>query len=270
MARFEEVHPPFHPFGSRTLHSGEQGTDVAVLQTIYNQLLQVTNPPQGPIGDPIPVTAIYDAATARSVKRVQAYFHVASDGVAGPDTFFLFGVGVGPHVTFGGPHYGSRPLSQGQRGGDVTVLQNRLSLFRYSTTLNHPADGVFGPTTIAAVGQFQTDAGTNGDHGVPITGVTEQATFDATWIYTCAGGRGIFTGRNGYDVAFLQALLAHLGTYHGPVHGLYDGPTRQAVMAFQASAGLTADGVVGPSTFHALGRRNPAPAPAPLPVPPVA
>ena len=179
MALFEETFPPFHAFGSRTLSGGERGTDVAVLQTVYNAMLKVMNPPQGPMGQAIPVTGAYDAATQRAVRNIQSFFGIPVDGVAGPDTYFLFGQGVGPHVTYGGPRYGSRTLSQGMTGGDVTVLQNRLNLFRYSAAIGAPADGVFGGKTATAVTQFQTDAGMNGDTGLPVSGVVDPATADA-------------------------------------------------------------------------------------------
>lgn len=269
MALFETTFPPFVAFGSRNLSGGETGTDVAVLQTIYNQMLKVMNPPLGPLGQPIPVTGVYDAATKQAVRNVQSYFGISVDGVAGPNTYFLFGQGVGPNVTYGGPRFGSRTLQQGSTGGDVTVLQNRLNLFRYSSAIGAPADGVFGAKTATAVMQFQMDAIANGDTGLATSGVVTQGTFDALWIYTYAGGRGIFTGRNGFDVVFLQVLLRKLGFYNGPITGYYDAATRAAVIAFQQSAGIAADGVVGQATYFALGQHNLVPAPSPMPIPPI-
>ncbi|MEM6990750.1 MAG: peptidoglycan-binding protein [Myxococcota bacterium] len=43
--------------------------------------------------------------------------------------------------------------------------------------------------------------------------------------------------------------------YVGPVHGVPDAPTRQAVRDFQQSAGLSVDGVAGPQTRRALCER---------------
>jgi peptidoglycan hydrolase-like protein with peptidoglycan-binding domain len=269
VALFETLFPPVVAFGSRTLRGGETGTDVAVLQTIYNQALRVMNPPLGPLGQPIPVTGTYDAATRQAVRNVEAFFGLAVDGVAGPDVYFAFGQGVGPHVTYGGPPYGSRTLAPGSRGGDVVVLQNRLNVFRYSSLTGGPADGVFGPKTQAAVSAFQADAVTNGDTGLGTGGTVDPATLDATWIYTTMGGRAIQDGRRGFDVVFLQVLLAKLGFYSGRVTGYYDAATRAAVVAFQRSAGIAQDGVVGPQTFWALGQRNQVPAPSPYPLPPI-
>ena len=269
LALFEDTFPPYVPFGSRNLTGGQVGTDVAVLQTIYNQSLKVMNPPLGPLGQPIPLTGVYDAATIQAVKNVQAFYGLAVDGIAGPATYFAFGQGVGSNVTYGGPAYGSRSLSQGSSGGDVTVLQNRLNLFRYSALIGAPADGVFGAKTAAAVLQFKLDAIANGDTGLANNSTVGSGAFDATWIYTYAGGRGLFSGRNGFDVVFVQNLLKKLGFYGGPVQGYYDAPTQAAVTAFQRANGIAADGTVGPATFFKLGQNNLVPAPQPYTVPPI-
>lgn len=271
MARFEQLFPPVVSFGRRTLSAGDRGTDVAVLQTVFDNMLRVMSPPLGPIGPAVPVTGVYDAATVQAVRNIQSYFGIAVTGVADAETYWLFGQGVGPHVTFGGPRYGSRTLAVGVSGGDVTVLQNRLNCFRYSQAIGRPANGVFGPETAAAVRQFQQDAIANGDTGLPVDGVVGAATGDATWIYTYAGGRGLLKTRvnNGFDVVFVQAVLTGLGFYGGPVHGFYDAATIQAVANFQRDNGIAADGAVGSQTFFALGQHNPVAAPSPLPVPPI-
>lgn len=271
MALFEQLFPPVVSFGRRTLSQGDRGTDVAVLQTVFDNMLKVMNPPLGPIGPAIPVTGVYDAATVQAVRNIQSYFGIPVTGVADAETFWLFGQGVGPHVTFGGPRYGSRTLTVGVSGGDVTVLQNRLNCFRYSSAIGHPANGVFGPETANAVRQFQQDSIANGDTGLAVDGVVGAQTGDATWIYTYAGGRGLLTTRvnNGFDVVFVQRVLAGLGFYRGPIHGFYDRATIQAVTNFQRHSGITVDGEVGPQTFFAIGRHNRVAAPGPMPVPPI-
>lgn len=58
------------------------------------------------------------------------------------------------------------------------------------------------------------------------------------------------------NVAALQVALRALGHYGGTVDG-YRGPgTRRAVRAFQSRRGLVVDGVPGPRTLRALGRRG--------------
>jgi putative chitinase len=58
---------------------------------------------------------------------------------------------------------------------------------------------------------------------------------------------------SGPDVAALQQALATAGFNPGKVDGTFGLGTEAAVLAFQRSAGLAADGVVGPSTATALG-----------------
>ena len=263
MALFETTFPPYVPFGSRNLRLTSPpmtGTDVAVFQAVYNLMLKTMNPPSGPIGSPVTLDGIYGSSSRQAAINIQSYFGLSADGVVGPNTFFVFGQGN----TYGGPPFGSRQLQQGSSGGDVTVLQNRLNLYRYASILGAPADGAFGSRTAGAVFAFKQDAISNGQTGLTSNSVVGSGTFDAFWLYTGAGGRGILPGRNGFDVVFLQVLLSRLGFYTGFFTGYYDAATIAAVRAFQASRGIGVDGEVGPITFHQLGIANPLPAPQPL------
>ncbi len=56
----------------------------------------------------------------------------------------------------------------------------------------------------------------------------------------------------GPDIEALQAQLARRGFYRGPINGAYGIAVEAAVMAFQASVGLTPDGVTGPCTWEIL------------------
>ncbi len=266
MARFDDTFAPYHPFGSRNLSAGAAGTDVAVLQSVYNLMLQVMNPPQGPLGSPITIDGHYGSATMQAVKNIQSYFGLSVDGIAGPNTFFAFGQGVGSHTTYGGPVYGSRERSVGDSGGDVTILQNRLNCFTYANLIQRPADGMFDSRTSDAVTAFKKDAELNGDTGFPDNAVAGYGFYDATWLYTFAGGRAIESGRNGFDVVYVQIILSRLTYYSGRITGYYDTATRSAVIRFQTDRGLTPDGIVGPVTFYRLGRSNNVPAPSPLPI----
>lgn len=264
MALFDSTFPPYVPFGSRTLREGDVGTDVAVLQAVYDLMVATMNPNTGSIGTPTPITGRFSADTTRVVRAVQTYFGLIADGAVGPDTYFVYGQGVASRTTYGGPVYGSRQLVAGASGGDVTVLQNRLNSFRYAHLIGHPGDGTFDAGTARAVLAFKQDAQAHGDTGFPPNAVAGFGFYDASWIYTLAGGRALQAGRNGFDVVFVQVLLARLGYYGGRFDGLYDASTADAVRAFQAANGITADGVVGPVTFHRLGLANPAAAPDPL------
>ena len=59
-------------------------------------------------------------------------------------------------------------------------------------------------------------------------------------------------GDTGAQVKVLQRALASLGHSTGKVDGDYGQATEAAVKEFQTSAGLKADGIVGPATLRAL------------------
>lgn len=59
-------------------------------------------------------------------------------------------------------------------------------------------------------------------------------------------------GSRGPAVVKAQQLLASLGFDPGPVDGWFGAKTRVAAIAFQKSAGLTQDGIIGPLTWAAL------------------
>lgn len=77
--------------------------------------------------------------------------------------------------------------------------------------------------------------------------------------YAAPGDKIIKQGMRGEDVQYVQKLLAEAGFYAGPLDGVFGGGTLSAVRAFQQSAGLPADGVVGKETVLFLERANSAP-----------
>src|SRR5258708_2728289 len=60
-------------------------------------------------------------------------------------------------------------------------------------------------------------------------------------------------GSSGPDVTVLQQKLKDLGFDPNGVDGNFGPGTRDAVIAFQQSKGLQADGIAGPATLTALG-----------------
>jgi hypothetical protein len=60
----------------------------------------------------------------------------------------------------------------------------------------------------------------------------------------------------GADVLAVQRRLTELGFDPGPFDSAYGPATERAVRAFQSSAGIDADGVVGPKTWAALARAH--------------
>ena len=60
------------------------------------------------------------------------------------------------------------------------------------------------------------------------------------------------SGSTGSAVSQLQATLKLLGFYSGEINGTYTAATQNAVAQFQAVAGISADGIAGPSTWTKL------------------
>ena len=63
-------------------------------------------------------------------------------------------------------------------------------------------------------------------------------------------------GSKGGEVKEVQRRLKLWGYYQGSVDGVFGAGTRSAVVAFQKKNGLKADGVVGKSTYKALGMNS--------------
>jgi len=132
-------------------------------------------------------------------------------------------------------------LRQGDRGDAVTQLQKALTAAGHAVS----ADGVFGPATAGAVKAFQAAVGTTSD------GVVGPRTWGAL-MTASAKGTKLREGSSGEEVKHLQrGLNATLGSGL-TVDGRFGAATKSAVVAYQRSRGLAADGVVGPATWGAL------------------
>ena len=238
---------PAVPFGSRLLAEGVRGGDVAVFQRLYNALAGLLERPLGPA---LPVDGTFGRREREAAGMVQARFGLTPDGVVGPTTCFLLGHGTGARRTYGGPPFGSRPVRVGDTGGDVWVLQNRLAVLG---RLRRAADGTCGEETIAALLGWKAAAGLD---GAP---EADARAANALIVASVAGGRAIWSGRHGLDVAWLQRRLRERRVLERPVDGLCSAETVDGLRAFQAAARLVADGVAGPDTYLALGQAGPAP-----------
>lgn len=73
-------------------------------------------------------------------------------------------------------------------------------------------------------------------------------------VQRSSAARLLRAGTRGLDVALLQKKLQAAGINPGPIDGIFGPKTQAAVRAYQASRGLTVDGVVGPQTWGALNR----------------
>jgi len=186
--------------------------------------------------------------------------------------------------------YPGTALRLGSSGRDVQAIQTYLQRIRR----NYPAiptitdePGVFGSSTQAAVTKFQSIFTLTAD------GIIGQSTWNKiSQIYVAVARLaalesegttlGIGTvppttilrvGSRGVDVITLQYILSFISEFYSTIpsvtqDGVFGNQTTQAVIAFQQTMGLTADGVVTPATWSALydtywGIRNNAPIPSP-------
>ncbi len=152
-------------------------------------------------------------------------------------------------------------------GEQVAELQRRLTQLRY---YSGAITGTFGPVTEAAVITFQrannltpdgiVGAGTAdvlrrpaSDIAPPPSAVTPPATDRPSNPPAPTAGL-LRRGSTGAQVVDLQNRLRALGFYNGPLNGNFGPQTEAAVIAFQRSQGLDADGIVGSQVEAALQR----------------
>jgi peptidoglycan hydrolase-like protein with peptidoglycan-binding domain len=128
-------------------------------------------------------------------------------------------------------------LKQGNSGDEVAALQYLLRSHGYALT----ADGIFGPGTRSTVLNFQSSKSLSADG---IVGPT-------TWN-TLISGKTVKKGDSSDAVRAAQYLLVNKFGYSLTIDGVFGSSTKQAVIDFQTTYGLPADGIVGPDTWKAL------------------
>jgi peptidoglycan hydrolase-like protein with peptidoglycan-binding domain len=165
------------------------------------------------------IDGVYGPETVAAVKAFQSSAGLKADGVAGPRTIAAY---------------------EAQIKGDSTVatLQQQLKDWGY---YNGSIDGVYGPGTIQAVRDLQTDLGVT-----PVDGKWGPKTQAAVIAAHKNTGKGTATTMQ------IQSDLATLGYYKGDIDGFYGPQTTAAVKAFQKANGLPVDGIVGPDTLTAI------------------
>lgn len=166
-----------------------------------------------------------------------------------------------------------RPLSSFV-GQPIRSLQTMLRVIAEDdpTHLRIVPDGIYGPETTAAVSTFQRK------HGLPVTGVTNQATWDAVVaVYTPAlvridaaqpvdvilnPGQVIRRGERSPHIYLAQAMLKVLSQVYKSIaeptqSGILDEPTSDSLSSFQILSGLPMTGALDKHTWKHLALHYP-------------
>jgi peptidoglycan hydrolase-like protein with peptidoglycan-binding domain len=141
------------------------------------------------------------------------------------------------------------PAGASGASANTAALQVALRALRlYSGSI----DGITGPLTRRGTRRFQRR------RGLEVDGIAGPRTRRALGRRgrPRLGSRPLQRGRRGWDVAGLQFLLNQRGFGPGGFDGGFGPRTSSAVRRFQRAAGLSVDGVAGPSTLRALRRRT--------------
>ena len=255
------------------LRQGASGTSVYTLQRQLNRIAK-----DYPAFGKLTVDGAFGPAMAETVKKFQRQFGLTADGVVGRSTWYkisyiyvsvkdlaeLTSEGETASGVLSDGAWGGVTLRTGSRGAAVEQLQfwlNTLSQY-VSSIPSVTVDGVYGSGTAAAVRAFQRRYGLTAD------GVTGRATWEAVYaqfvsIQSDNGtpnaypGAALRQGDKGQNVRLVQFWLKIARTVYTAlnnlkVDGAFGAATKRAVQAFQRYFGLSADGVVGRTTWNKL------------------
>jgi N-acetylmuramoyl-L-alanine amidase len=141
-------------------------------------------------------------------------------------------------------------MGSGARGEHVRDLQARLAVLGHATDPDEP--GTYGSATEAAVRAFQRK------RNLLLDGLVGPDTWHELVEASYSPGDRVLYLRyppmRGDDVRALQGALSKLGFDAGREDGILGERTERAVRDFQRNAGLTVDGIVGPTTLTSLSR----------------
>ncbi len=233
------------------LSRGSRGDAVkSVQQALVNQGISVSGGVDG----------IFGPGTETALKEFQQRNGLTASGVVDDASALALGLTSSPLLG----------LNQGVRGDAVKKLQRALT--DAGVTFPGGVDGIFGPSTRAAVEQFQRQ------HGLSPTGIVDAATAAALATSpptaqepanepakqpaapasgSSASGAaqlvGLKIGARGEGVKLLQRTIEQAGfTVVGGADGIFGALTSNALRSFQNANGLEVTGVVNEATATAL------------------
>jgi len=255
------------------LRQGARGTAVFTLQRQLNRITK-----DYPFLGKLTVDGVFGSQMAATVRAFQKQFNLTADGVVGRQTWYkisyiyvsvkdlaeLTSEGETSNGTLSDGTWGGTVLRTGSTGSAVEQLQFWLNtLAQYNSAIpSVTVDGVFGSGTAAAVRAFQRK------YGLTVDGVVGRTTWTEVYdqfrsIQSDNGtpnaypGTALREGSSGQNVRLVQFWLKIARTVYTSlanvtVDGKFGAGTAAAVQRFQRYFGLTADGVVGRTTWQKL------------------
>jgi len=235
--------------GYPVLKVGSTGSDVYDLQERLKELGYYTGA----------LDSKFASGTQSAVIAFQQRNGLVADGIAGRATQDKLYSSTASAAQINVPSASSAYplLRSGSQGTDVRKLQVRLAELGY---YNGGADGIFGPSTEAAVKAFQRNNSLTADG---IAGEQTQrrvygnSAVSAPRPVATANPNAIRTlriGMEGNDVYSMQVRLIELRYLGGVADGVFGPETEAALIAFQRNNNLTPDGVAGSGTINRLAR----------------
>ena len=204
---------------------GFQGDDITKIQYRLYNLGYLTESGQ--------INGNFDAATDTAVKKMQEVNHLTIDGTVGQATInLLYSDEVKANI-----------IALGEHSDIVKKYQNRLIALGY---LSGEADGNFGLSTQNAIRAFQSrnDQVVDGYLGPDTRNILDSDS---------AKPFGMRLGEQSSDVQNMQKLLVKCGYLSSDKASGYFGElTKEAVLSFQRTNGLAADGTAGAKTLQVL------------------
>ena len=196
------------------LQLGDIGDNVKYLQYGLHILCCSPNGFDGEFGD----------GTLTAVKKFQSKYGLVSDGIVGDVTWNTL-------------------------KNEITTIQSQLNKKGFNVGT---VDGIAGAATYNGVISFQSKNGLTAD------GQVGSATWDILFD-TISGGNSYSRILKvtsplmyGEDIRAVQNKLNSLGYNAGTADGYYGNDTKNAVIKFQKRFAITADGIVGPTTWKYL------------------
>ena len=255
------------------VRKGDTGPNVFMLQRQLNRITK-----DYPFLGILTVDGVFGSQMEATVKRFQQQFTLTADGVVGRQTWYkisyiyvsvkdlaeLTSEGETASGVLSDGTWGGTILRQGSSGSAVEQVQfwlNTISQY-VSSIPSVSVDGIYGSSTAVAVRAFQRR------YGLTVDGVVGRTTWNAIYaqyrsiqvdngIPNAYPGIALKEGDKGQNVRLVQfwlkiARTVYTSLNNPTVDGVFGPSTKRAVQAFQRYFGLTADGIVGRTTWNKL------------------